>query len=214
MNYGEFRDLGLEVVLKVLKKIDDEIKRYRELEDYEGVNTLEKEVLPKYEKLYGAFSTDPGENIEDYNFESIEKYIHEIMKENDLSEDFINSEIIKRKKYRGNSGAEAVENLYKYELSELGKKRSYLLQEANEILDKELKLETDLSEAIQEDEQMKILDKLPKIRNKYNKLSEKIMKLHEEIVKTNEKLEKRWPIEIFGTISKDELLKVYKDAIK
>jgi hypothetical protein len=214
VNYGEFRDLGLEVVLKVLKKIDDEIKRYRELEDYEGVNTLEKEVLPKYEKLYGAFSTDPGENIEDYNFESIEKYIHEIMKENDLSEDFINSEIIKRKKYRGNSGAEAVENLYKYELSELGKKRSYLLQEANEILDKELKLETDLSEAIQEDEQMKILDKLPKIRNKYNKLSEKIMKLHEEIVKTNEKLEKRWPIEIFGTISKDELLKVYKDAIK
>ena len=214
MNYGEFRDLGLEVVLKVLKKIDDEIKKYRELEDYEGVNTLEKEVLPKYEKLYGAFSTDPGENIEDYNFESIEKYIYEIMKENDLSEDFINSEIIKRKKYRGNSGAEAVENLYKYELSELGKKRSYLLQEANEILDKELKLETDLSEAIQEDEQMKILDKLPKIRNKYNKLSEKIMKLHEEIVKTNEKLEKRWPIEIFGTISKDELLKVYKDAIK
>ncbi|WP_372714403.1 hypothetical protein, partial [Ilyobacter sp.] len=178
------------------------------------VNTLEKEVLPKYEKLYGAFSTDPGENIEDYNFESIEKYIYEIMKENDLSEDFINSEIIKRKKYRGNSGAEAVENLYKYELSELGKKRSYLLQEANEILDKELKLETDLSEAIQEDEQMKILDKLPKIRNKYNKLSEKIMKLHEEMIKTNEKLEKRWPIEIFGTISKDELLKVYKDAIK
>ena len=214
MKYNDFKDIGLEVVLKVLKKIDDEIRRYRELEDYEGVNTLEKEVLPKYEKLYGAFSTDPGENIKDYNFESIEKYIYEIMKENDLSEDFINSEILKRKKYRGNSGSEAVENLYKYELAELDKKKSILLEEASEILDKELKLETELSEAIQEDEQMQILTKLPEIRSSYNKLSEKIMKLHDKMVTINEKLEKKWPIDIFGTISKDELLKVYKDAIK
>ncbi|WP_320048062.1 hypothetical protein [uncultured Ilyobacter sp.] len=214
MKYNDFKDIGLEVVLKVLKKIDDEIRKYRELEDYEGVNTLEKEVLPKYEKLYGAFSTDPGENIKDYDFESIEKYIYEIMKENDLSEDFINSEILKRKKYRGNSGSEAVENLYKYELAELGKKKSILLQEANEILDKELKLETELSEAIQEDEQMQILTKLPEIRSSYNKLSEKIMKLHDKMVKINEKLEKKWSIEIFGTISKDELLKAYKDVIK
>ncbi|WP_319200240.1 hypothetical protein [uncultured Ilyobacter sp.] len=214
MKYSDFKDIGLEVVLKVLKKIDDEIRRYRELEDYEGVNTLEKEVLPKYEKLYGAFSTDPGENIKDYNFEAIEKYIYEIMKENDLSEDFINLEILKRKKYRGNSGSEAVENLYKYELAELGKKKSILLQEANEILDKELKLETELSEAIQEDEQMKILTKLPEVRSSYNKLSDKIMKLHDKMVKINEKLEKKWPIEIFGTISKGELLKVYKDVIK
>ncbi|WP_321330115.1 hypothetical protein [uncultured Ilyobacter sp.] len=214
MKYSDFKDIGLEVVLKVLKKIDDEIRRYRELEDYEGVNTLEKEVLPKYEKLYGAFSTDPGENIKDYNFEAIEKYIYEIMKENDLSEDFINLEILKRKKYRGNSGSEAVENLYKYELAELGKKKSILLQEANEILDKELKLETELSEAIQEDEQMQILTKLPEVRSSYNKLSDKIMKLHDKMVKINEKLEKKWPIEIFGTISKGELLKVYKDVIK
>ncbi|ADO83765.1 hypothetical protein [Ilyobacter polytropus] len=214
MKYNDFKDIGLEVVLKVLKKIDDEIRRYRELEDYEGVNTLEKEVLTKYEKLYGAFSTDPGENIKDYNFESIEKYIYEIMKENDLSEDFINSEILKRKKYRGNSGSEAVENLYKYELAELDKKKSILLQEASEILDKELKLETELSEAIQEDEQMEILTKLPEIRSSYNKLSKKIMKLHDKMVTINEKLEKKWPIDIFGTISKDELLKVYKDAIK
>jgi hypothetical protein len=214
VKYSDFKDIGLEVVLKVLKKIDDEIRRYRELEDYEGVNTLEKEVLPKYEKLYGAFSTDPGENIKDYNFEAIEKYIYEIMKENDLSEDFINLEILKRKKYRGNSGSEAVENLYKYELAELGKKKSILLQEANEILDKELKLETELSEAIQEDEQMKILTKLPEVRSSYNKLSDKIMKLHDKMVKINEKLEKKWPIEIFGTISKGELLKVYKDVIK
>jgi len=214
VKYNDFKDIGLEVVLKVLKKIDDEIRRYRELEDYEGVNTLEKEVLTKYEKLYGAFSTDPGENIKDYNFESIEKYIYEIMKENDLSEDFINSEILKRKKYRGNSGSEAVENLYKYELAELDKKKSILLQEASEILDKELKLETELSEAIQEDEQMEILTKLPEIRSSYNKLSKKIMKLHDKMVTINEKLEKKWPIDIFGTISKDELLKVYKDAIK
>ncbi|WP_319372224.1 hypothetical protein [uncultured Ilyobacter sp.] len=214
MNYADFKEIGIEVILKVLKKIDDEIRRYKELEDYEGVNTLEKSVLPKYEKLYGAFSTDPGENIKDYNFENIEKYIYEIMKENDLSKEFILSEISKRKKFIDNSGAEAVENLYKYELVELGKRKSVLLQEANEILDKELKLESELSETIQEDEQMKILDKLPKIRRKYNKLSEKIMKLHDKMIIINEKLEKRWPIEIYGTISKDELLKVYKDAIK
>jgi DNA-binding phage protein len=214
MNYIEFKGLGLEVVLKVLKKIDDEIKIYRNLEDYEGVKTLETEVLPKYEKLYNAFSSKLDKDTVSENLENIEKYIFDIMVENNLSKDFIITEINKRKKLKGNSGAEAVENLYKYELNQLTKKKSSLLHEANIILDEESKLEKELSDSIQEEDQMLILDKLPEVRRKYNELSEKIMKIHEKIEMIIGKLEKKWYFDIYGTVSKDDLLKVYKEVIK
>lgn len=214
MNYVEFRGVGLEVILKVLKKIDDEIRTYRNLEDYEGVKTLETEVLPKYEKLYEAFSSKIDKNMVSENLQNIEKYIFDIMKENNLSKDFILSEIDKRKELKGNSGAEAVKNLYKYELDQLTKKRSDLLHDANILLDEESKLEKELSDAIQEEEQMEILDKLPEVRRKYNELAEKIMKIHGKIEIVSEKLEKKWYSDIYGTISKDDLLKVYKEVIK
>ncbi len=214
MSYSEFKEFGLEVILKVLKKIDDEIRVYRDLEDYEGVKTLETEVLPKYEKLYEAFSEDAGEGIEDDNFKSVKNYILDIMNENKLSEDFIRNEIYKRKMFKGKSGSQAVENLYKHQIKELEKKKSILLKEAYSVLDQEAKLENELADSIQEEDQMKILEELPEIRRKYSILSENIMSVHEKISMILKKLEKRWPFEIYGTISKDELLKVYKEVTK
>ena len=46
MEFDEFKAFGLEVILKVLKKVDNEIKKYRDLEDYEGRpdHTTEEEI--------------------------------------------------------------------------------------------------------------------------------------------------------------------------
>lgn len=213
MEFKEFKDFGLEVILKVLKKTDDEIKKYKELEDYEGVKTLENEVLNKYEKLYEGFTSDELENISSDQLKSLESSLVDIMLKNGFNLEFIEKEIEKREQLKGNSGSEAVKNLYEYQIKELTDKRSKLLDKANEILDQEAILETELSEAIQEDAQMKVLEKMPVIRRNYTKVSEAIMDIQNKLSLLQQRLDKGWPCEIYGTISKDNLMDIFKKTI-
>lgn len=213
MEFNEFKDFGLEIILKVLKKTDDEIKRYRELEDLEGVKTLETEVLIKYEKLYEGFISEKLKDIDGEQLKVLYTSLMDIMKQNKMDVAFIEGEMKKREKLAGNSGAEAVRNLYNYQIEELEKKKTLLLKDAEVILDKEATLEAALSEAIQEDEQMEIIEKMPEVRRAYGEISHKIMTLQKKIDHLKEKVEKGWPCDIYGTISKDELMNIFKETI-
>lgn len=213
MEFNEFKEFGLEVILKVLKKTDDEIKKYRELEDYEGVKTLETDVLAKYEKLYRGFISDELKDIDGDQLKVLYTSLIDIMKQNNMNTSFIEGEVEKREKMAGNSGAEAVKNLYNYQIDELEKKKTLLLKKADEILDREAVLEAALSEAVQEEEQMEIVEKMPEVRRSYAEISEKIMTLQGKINLLKEKIEKRWPCDIYGTISKDDLMNIFKETI-
>lgn len=213
MEFNEFKEFGLEVILKVLKKTDDEIKKYRELEDYEGVKTLETDVLAKYEKLYRGFISDELKDIDGDQLKVLYTSLIDIMKQNNMNTSFIEGEVEKREKMAGNSGAEAVKNLYNYQIDELEKKKTLLLKKADEILDREAILEAALSEAVQEEEQMEIVEKMPEVRRSYAEISEKIMTLQGKINLLKEKIEKRWPCDIYGTISKDDLMNIFKETI-
>jgi len=213
VEFNEFKEFGLEVILKVLKKTDDEIKKYRELEDYEGVKTLETDVLAKYEKLYRGFISDELKDIDGDQLKVLYTSLIDIMKQNKMNTTFIEGEIEKREKMAGNSGAEAVKNLYNYQIDELEKKKALLLKKADEILDREAVLEAALSEAVQEEEQMEIVEKMPEVRRSYAEIAEKIMTLQGKINLLKEKIEKRWPCDIYGTISKDDLMNTFKETI-
>lgn len=214
MEFKEFKEFGLEVILKVLKKTDDEIKRYKDLEDYEGVKTLEEEVLAKYERLYEGFKSDAIKDISEEQLKSLESSLVDIMLQNGLELPFIQKEIEKREALKGNSGAEAVKNLYKYQIDELSQKKSLLLEKAGTILDREAELEHALREAIQEEDQMEIISAMPEVRSAYAKISHKIMNLQENLDYLKERVEKGWPCDIYGTISKDELMEIFKNTIK
>lgn len=213
MEFKEFKDFGLEVILKVLKKTDDEIKRYIELEDFEGVKTLETEVLSKYEKLYEGFISKEIEDISGEQLKALESSLVDIMLQNGFNLEFIEKEMEKREQLKGNSGAEAVKNLYEYQIKELNEKKSQLLDKAGEILDREAALEAKLSEAIQEDAQMEILEKMPEVRRNYAKVSEAIMTLQDQLSSLETRLNKGWPCDIYGTISKDQLMEVFKKTM-
>ncbi len=213
MEFNEFKDFGLEIILKVLKKTDDEIKRYRELEDFEGVKTLENEVLAKYEKLYEGFISEKLKDIDGEQLKVLYNSLVDIMKQNKMDVVFIEGEMEKREKLAGNSGADAVKNLYNYQIQEMERKKDLLLKEAEVILDREAALEAALSEAIQEEDQMDIIEQMPEVRRAYSEVSQKIMTLQEKIGHLKEKLEKGWPCDIYGTISKDELMSIFKETI-
>lgn len=213
MEFNEFKDFGIEVILKVLKKTDDEIKRYRELEDYEGVKTLENEVLEKYEKLYNAFTSEEIKNISADQLKSLESSLVDIMLQNGFELSYIESEMEKREQLKGNSGAEAVKNLYNFQIDELENKKSKLLEKAEDILDQEAVLEAALSEAVQDEEQMKIVEKMPEIRSAYTKISDKIMAIQNKIASLKSRVKKSWPCDIYGTISRDDLMDIFKKTM-
>lgn len=213
MEFSEFKEFGLEVILKVLKKTDDEIKKYRNLEDFEGVKTLESEVLAKYEKLYEGFISEKLKDINGEQLKVLYTSLVDIMKQNNMDLAFIETEMEKREKLAGNSGAEAIKNLYNYQIEEMEKKKNLLLKDAEVILDKEAALEADLSEAIQEEDQMEIIEKMPEVRRAYSEVSQKIMALQKKIDLLKEKVKKGWTCDIYGTISKDDLMNIFKETI-
>ncbi len=213
MNIENLKEFGLEVTLKVLKKTDDEIKKYRALDDYEGVKTLESDVLSKYEKLYQGFSSDEFNSLSADSFKELESLLVDILIKNNLDLKYIKKEIENRKKYRGNSGREAVKNLYTFQVKELKEKLEVLLSEADTILNTEAKLEEELREAIQEEEELKIIEKMPEVRSRYSKLAKKIDLIQEKIVYLESIINKGWPLDIYGTISKDQLLEVFKKEV-
>ncbi|MCS5422748.1 MULTISPECIES: hypothetical protein [Psychrilyobacter] len=213
----EFKKFASEVILKVLMKMDKDYQNYQNLDDYDGMQKVKLEFIPKYEKLYLEFSNDISENLDemdDKKIESLMGIVNDIMKVHNINIDYILDEMEKRENLKGKSGAEAVEKLFKYQIKELELKMERLLEQANTILDNEARLEAELRDAIQEDDQMGILDQLTAVRSRWSTLEKKTIQCKTALDGLKESLVKKWTYDIYGTISQEELKKVFSSEMK
>ena len=176
------------------------------------VERIEKEVISVYENIYLSLDKEFLLNLYKENkkaFEQLEETIEKMKKDANLKDEYIKTQIKKRIELKGNSGAEVVEKFFKYKIKELKKIKGDLLQKLNKLLDKEEKLNLDLSNAIQEIEQLEITEKLQPVRAEFRKLSIQLDKYQKELEETENKLSKKWYYEIYGTTDKEILLKAY-----
>ena len=176
------------------------------------VERIEKEVISVYENIYLSLDEEFLLNLYKENkkaFEQLEETIEKMKKDANLKDECIKTQIKKRIELKGNSGAEVVEKFFKYKIKELKKIKGDLLQKLNKLLDKEEKLNLDLSNAIQEVEQLEITEKLQPVRAEFRKLSIQLDKYQKELEETENKLSKKWYYEIYGTTDKEILLKAY-----
>ena len=176
------------------------------------VERIDKEVISVYENIYLSLNEEFLLNLYKENkkvFEQLEETIEKMKKDANLKDEYIKSQIKKREELKGNSGAEVVEKFFKYKIKKLKKIKGNLLQKLNKLLDKEEKLNLDLSNAIQEVEQLEIIDKLQPIRAEFRNLSLQLDKYQKELEETKNKLSKKWYYEIYGTTNREILLKAY-----
>ena len=176
------------------------------------VERIEKEVISVYENIYLSLDEEFLLNLYKENkkaFEQLEETIEKMKKDANLKDEYIKTQIKKRKKLKGNSGSEVVEKFFKYKIKELKKIKGDLLQKLNKLLDKEEKLNLDLSNAIQEVEQLEIIEKLQPVRAEFRNLSLQLDKYQKELEETENKFFKKWYYEIYGTTDKEVLLKAY-----
>lgn len=205
---------SIEVILQVFKSINKKIDEMKERGDISGIEILEKDVIPKYEKLYGGLTGEAIEKFDEEQLSVIKKYIEDIMKENNFSEEYIKKQMELREKLKGDSGAEVVKRFFQYEKKELEKTKYELLDKADAILEDEEQLSMEMKNAIQEEEQIEYIYKLQPVRAEFRKAEEKILKVQEKLDILNKRLISEWPYEIYGTVSKDEMLKIYNKIIK
>ena len=208
---NEILKFSIEVILQVLKMTEKKAAELKKIGDLSGEELLEKEVIPKYEKLYGGLT---GAEFKGEDLTEIKKHIENIMEKNGLSEEFIKSQAALREKLKGESGAEVIKRFFEYEKKELEKTKWILLEKIEKILDEEEHLSMEMKNAIQEEEQIGYIYKLQPVREKYRELEEKIMKAQGKIDILKKKLESEWYYEIYGTVSKDEMLKIYNETMK
>ena len=211
---NEILKFSVEVILQVFRSINKKIDELKEIGDISGIEILEKDVIPKYEKLYGGLTGEVVENFDEEQFSAIKKYIEDIMKENNFSEEYIKNQMELREKFKGDSGAEVVKRFFQYEKKELEKTKYELLDRADKILEEEEKLSMEMKNAIQEEEQIEYIYKLQPVRAEFRKAEEKILKVQEKLDILNKRLVSEWPYEIYGTVSKDEMLKTYNKIMK
>ena len=176
------------------------------------VERIEKEVISVYENIYLSLDEEFLLNLYKENkkaFEQLEETIEKMKKDANLKDEYIKTQIKKRIELKGNSGAEVVEKFFKYKIKELKKIKADLLQKLNKLLDKEEKLNLDLSNAIQEVEQLEIIEKIQPVRAEFRNLSLQLDKYQKELEETENKLLKKWYYEIYGTTDREILLKAY-----
>ena len=176
------------------------------------VERIDKEVISVYENIYLSLDEEFLLNLYKENkkaFKQLEETIEKMKKDANLKDGYIKNQIKKREELKGNSGAEVVEKFFKYKIKELKKIKGDLLQKLNKLLDKEEKLNLDLSNAIQEVEQLRIIEKLEPVRAEFRRLSIQLDKYQKELEETENKLSKKWYYEIYGTTAKEILLKAY-----
>ena len=207
-----FIDYTREVCLQNLFLADNIKVDLKNQDNLYEVERIEKEVISVYESIY--LSLDEEFLLKLYkenqkSFEQLEATIEKMKKDANLKDEYIKTQIKKREELKGNSGAEVVENFFKYKIKELKKIKGDLLQKLNKLLDKEEKLNLDLSNAIQEVEQLEIIEKLQPVRAEFRNLSLQLDKYQKELEETENKFFKKWYYEIYGTTDKEVLLKAY-----
>lgn len=213
---NEILKFSTEVILQVFVKINKRMEELKNNDEISALEILQNEVIPKYEKLYKGLKTEikEDEEIDIEKFESIKKYIYDIMKENSFTEEFIRTQMKLREKFQGESGAEVVKKLFEYEKKQMENTKYNLLDKVNKVLDREDKLAMDLKNAIQEEEQIECIYKLQPVREEYRALEEKVLRVQKNIDDLKKKLDSEWTYEIYGTISKDEMLNTYNQTMK
>lgn len=217
--YNEILKFSIEVILQIFIKINRRLDELNNNGEISAVEILENEVIPKYEKLLKGLKAeiiedDQEKSIDSEKIENIKKYIFDIMKENNLTEEFIDSQIKIREELKDNSGAEVVKKLFEYEKKQMENTKYNLLDKVNSVLDREDKLAMDLKNAIQEEEQIECIYRLQPVREEYRALEEKILRVQKNIDNINKKLDSQWAYEIYGTISKDDMLNTYNQTMK
>lgn len=203
-----------EAILEILRKIKIAMDKLEKNNEISALEILQANVLENYEKLYLAVSNGENIDIEDEKFKNIENKIFEILKKYEISKKKIEDNISEKKKNSGKSGAEVVKRLFEYEKKELDKIKYALLDKINVILDKEEKLDLELKNAIQEEEQINIIYKLQPIREEYRKYEEKLIEIQKKIDELKNKIEKKWYYEIYGNLSEDRMMEIYKERDK
>lgn len=207
-----FIDYAREVCLQNLFLVDNFKVDLKNQDNLYEVERIDNEVISKYENIY--LLLDEITILDIYKkdrkvFEKIEKAIKKMAEDAKIKDEYINLQIKKRKELKGNSGSEVVEKFFKYKIKELKKIKGDLLQKINKVLDREEKLNLDLSNAIQEIEQLEIVEKLQPVRAEFRKLSIQLDKYQKELEETENKLSKKWYYEIYGTTDKETLLEAY-----
>lgn len=213
---NEILKFSTEVILQVFVKINKRMEELKNNDEISALEILQNEVIPKYEKLYKGLKTEikDDEEIDIEKFENIKKYIYDIMRENSFTEEFIRTQMKLREKFQGESGAEVVKKLFEYEKKQMENTKYNLLDKVNKVLDREDKLAMDLKNAIQEEEQIECIYKLQPVREEYRALEEKVLRVQKNIDDLKKKLDSEWTYEIYGTISKDEMLNTYNQTMK
>ena len=199
---------SIEVILQVFKSVNKKIDELKKIGDISAIEILERDVIPKYEKLYGGLTGEEIKKFDEEQLAAIKKYIKDIMKE------YIKKQMELREKLKGDSGAEVVKRFFQYEKKELEKTKYELLDRADKILEEEEKLSMEMKNAVQEEEQIEYIYKLQPVRAEFRKIEEKIIKVQEKLDVLNKRLESEWPYEIYGTISKEEMLETYNKIMK
>lgn len=208
----EIVDYGREICLQNLLLITRLKEDLKQKTDLSGIEKIDKEVLPIYENIYFSLEEEQLKSMIADDSELLEKIknnLEKILENSNLSKNFILEQLSKRKELIGKSGAEVIKKFNTYKLKEYKKERADLLSKINLVLDEEEKLNLDLSNAIQEKEQMEIIEKIQPIREKYRELEKKINMFQEEVKKCEEILNKKWPYEIYGTREEKEFLDVF-----
>lgn len=205
---------SIEVILQVFKSVNKKIDELKKIGDISAIEILERDVIPKYEKLYGGLTGEEIKKFDEEQLAAIKKYIKDIMKENNFNEEYIKKQMELRENLKGDSGAEVVKRFFQYEKKELEKTKYELLDRADKILEEEEKLSMEMKNAVQEEEQIEYIYKLQPVRAEFRKIEEKMLKIQEKLNVLNKRLTSEWPYEIYGTLSKDEMLKTYNKIMK
>ena len=208
----QFWFFAKETILKVLQILDSKLKNFQSLDDYDGVKKIEDELIPKYEKLFQELDLDLDKHLDFNTLEKFKNIIMDITKQFNLDEDFIQSESKKRKELGKNSGSEVVKKFFEYQIKELEKKRDSLLEMAESLIKKEEDLSIELGEVIQEEEEQRCLEQLTAVSKQLNALNEKLDALKNQIDFLEHALKTKWRHEIFGTVSREKMLKAYKET--
>ncbi|MGL4933859.1 MAG: hypothetical protein ACRC51_00150 [Cetobacterium sp.] len=214
MERERFRVYAQEVILTVLKMTSVQIDKLREMGDLSGVEILEEKVVIPYEKIYGALLEMKVENMSDDEFKPFEEMVEEIREKNSLSVEKVLENLEKREKLKGISGATVVKRFFKYNLNRLLDKKDKITEKYNELALEEQNLENLLKETIQEEEQFDIIYKLQPVREKLREIEQRYLSVERDINQLKRKLESKWPYEMYGVVSEEELLETYKEAFK
>lgn len=215
IKFEELFDFGNELFLQNLLLATKIKNNLLNKGDLSGAEKIDREVISVYEKMYEDINLEKNKFLEEENKESylakLEENLNKILENSGFSKTFIEEKMKLRRSLAKNSGSEVVKKFYSYQLKEYRKILDNFILEMNRILDKEEKLNLELSNEVQEKNQLKIIQKLQPIIKKSRNLTEKIEKYNKKIIEINEIIAKKWTHEIYGTLDKNELLTTFSN---